>query len=86
VSANAPPAYGGKVREILICPNCGEEDSIDWKFDAWALFEITGVDADGALMKSADFTAQVFDDSIIECSSCGKSFEEEELARYLLKS
>ena len=74
------------MKETVICPNCGEEDSIDWKFDAWARFEITGVDADGWLMKSTDFTTQVFDHSVIECSGCGKRFEEKELALYLLGS
>ena len=56
----------------IICPNCGCEGSIDWKYDAWACFEITGIDAQGRLMKSADFDTQVFDDNKIECSECGR--------------
>jgi protein-arginine kinase activator protein McsA len=63
----------------LICPNCGDEGSIAWKFDAWARFEITGVDADGMLLKSSDFHTEIFDHNEIECSTCGRLFDEQEI-------
>ncbi|MGD0893603.1 MAG: hypothetical protein ABR923_18925 [Terracidiphilus sp.] len=70
----------------MVCPNCGCEDSIDWKYDAWACFEITGVDARGGLMKSTEFDTQVFDDNKIECSSCGRLFNEQEIVELLRRA
>jgi hypothetical protein len=43
----------------LACKNCGEKDSIVWKFDAWAIFEITGTDEVGSLTRSVDFQTQI---------------------------
>ncbi|MGO9336267.1 MAG: hypothetical protein ACLPY1_02045 [Terracidiphilus sp.] len=67
----------------IVCPNCGGDDSIDWKYDAWARFEITGVDARGGLMKSSEFDTQVFDHNKIECSTCGTLFNEQEIVELL---
>jgi hypothetical protein len=67
----------------MVCPNCGCEDSIDWKYDAWACFQITGVDAHGRLLKGTDFDTQVFDHNRIECSACSRLFEEREIVELL---
>ena len=71
---------------VMICPNCENEGSIDWRFDAWARFEITGVDARGRLMKSRDFDTQVFDHNVIECSACGRLFNEREIVELLRRA
>ena len=70
----------------VICPKCGEEDSIEHKFDAWACFLVTGFDADGSLTRSKEFDTQVFDASKIECSGCGEVFEESKLVLHLRKA
>lgn len=70
----------------VICPKCREEDSIEYKFDAWACFLVTGFDSEGRLAKSKEFDTQVFDASKIECTSCGEVFEESELVLHLRKS
>lgn len=67
----------------MICPNCGNEGLICWKFDAWACYEITGVDVNGGLLKSREFHTQVFDQNQIECLICGKSFNEEKIVELL---
>jgi|HubBroStandDraft_1064217.scaffolds.fasta_scaffold19675_6 hypothetical protein len=67
----------------IVCPNCGQEDSIECKHDAWACFLVTGVDKEGNLTKGRDFDTQVFDASEIGCTSCGKIFEEGQLVRQL---
>ncbi|MGA3370729.1 MAG: hypothetical protein ABSC48_03095 [Terracidiphilus sp.] len=67
----------------MVCPNCGGEGSINWKYDAWARFEITGVDSHGSLMRSAEFDTQVFDHNEIECSTCGRLFDEEQIVELL---
>jgi RecJ-like exonuclease len=67
----------------MICPNCRGEGSITWKFDAWARFEITGIDADGNLTKSNEFDTQVFDHNEIECSICGRLFNQKEIVELL---
>ena len=70
----------------MVCPNCGGEDSISWKFDAWARFGITGVDSRGGLMKSTEFDTQVFDHNEIECSTCGKLFDDQEIVELLRRT
>ena len=70
----------------MVCPNCGSESSIDWKYDAWACFEITGVDARGDLIKSTEFDTHVFDDNRIECSMCGRLFNEQEIVELLRRA
>jgi uncharacterized Zn finger protein len=70
----------------VACPNCGEEDTIEVKHDAWACFQVTGLDSGGHLAVSRDFDTQVFDHNVIECSECGTVFDEEELARRLKKA
>ena len=70
----------------MVCPNCGGEASIDWKYDAWARFEITGVDSRGGLTKSAEFDTQVFDNNKIECSMCGRIFSEQEIVELLRRA
>jgi DNA-directed RNA polymerase subunit RPC12/RpoP len=70
----------------IVCPNCGGEGSISWKFDAWARFGITGVDARGELMRSAEFNTQVFDHNEIECSACGRLFNEMEIMELLRRT
>lgn len=70
----------------LVCPKCGEEGTISWKYDAWACFEVIGVDSQGSLMKSADFDTQVFDDNKIECSQCGGLFAEREIVELLRRA
>jgi len=70
----------------MVCPNCGGEGSISWKYDAWALFEITGVDSRGNLTKSADFDTQVFDHNKIECSRCERLFNEQEIVELLRRA
>jgi ribosomal protein L37AE/L43A len=67
----------------VTCPACGEDDSLRRKFDAWACFEITGVDSDGDLVLSEIFDTQVFDDSEIECSNCDRKFDEQAIVDHL---
>jgi hypothetical protein len=71
--------------EPIICPNCKAEDSIDWKYDAWARFQVIGIDAKGELVRGSEFDTQIFDHSEIECSSCGTVFDQYELERHLQK-
>ena len=71
------------MRSELICPDCGSEGSIDWKYDAWARFEIIGVDSGGDLIRSIEFDTQVFDESEIGCSTCGRLFEEQEIVELM---
>jgi hypothetical protein len=70
----------------MVCPNCSGEGSINWKYDAWAHFEITGVDARGDLMRSTEFDTQIFDHNKIECSTCGRLFEEREILELLRRA
>ena len=67
----------------MVCPKCGDEGSISWKYDAWARFEITGVDSRGSLMRSTKFDTQVFDHNEIDCLTCGRLFNEEEIVELL---
>src|SRR5580704_16660231 len=76
----------GSLASEMVCPNCRAEGSIDWKYDAWARFEITGADARGNLMKSTEFDTQVFDHNKIECSTCGKLFNEQEVVELLRRT
>jgi hypothetical protein len=70
----------------MVCSDCGNEGSIEWRYDAWASFEIIGVDAEGGLIKSTDFDTQVFDDNKIECSKCGRLFTEREIVELLRRA
>lgn len=74
---------GSFMASEMVCPNCGGEGSICWKYDAWARFEITGVDSRGSLMRSTEFDTQVFDHNEIECVTCGRLFNEEEIVKLL---
>lgn len=69
--------------EPIVCPNCGEEDSIDIKHDAWARFQLVGVSSKGRLIKGREFDTNVFQYHEIECTSCGATFEESEMVSYL---
>ena len=70
----------------MVCPDCKGEGTISWKFDAWARFRITGVNARGDLMRSAEFDTQVFDHNEIECSTCGKLFKEHEIVELMRRT
>jgi Zn ribbon nucleic-acid-binding protein len=70
----------------ITCPACGEEDTLQRKFDAWACYGIRGVDADGRLVLSDDFDTQIFDDNHIECGDCGKEFTEGEIVDHLQRT
>jgi ribosomal protein L37E len=67
----------------VTCPSCGEESSLDRKYDAWASFEVLGVDTEGELILSKTFDTQMFDSNKIECSSCGAEFGEKEIREHL---
>jgi predicted nucleic-acid-binding Zn-ribbon protein len=71
---------------VASCPACGEEGSLDSKFDAWARYQIIGIDSTGGLKLSSCFDTQAFDYSEIECSSCGKKFTEQQVLDHLRSS
>jgi DNA-directed RNA polymerase subunit RPC12/RpoP len=68
---------------LVTCPACGEEASLDRKFDAWACFAIVGLAPNGQLMQAEELHTQVFDENEIECSRCGKKFDEQEVIDHL---
>ncbi len=71
---------------FVSCPACGGLDSLVRKFDAWAVFEIAGVKSNGDLALSDDFDTQVFDDNHIECCTCERQFNEDEIIQHLGRS
>lgn len=68
---------------VVSCPACGEVDSLDSKFDAWARYQIVGIDSLGNIELSSDLSVQTFDHNEIECSNCGKRFQEKEITSQL---
>lgn len=68
---------------VVSCPACGKESSLDSKFDAWARYQIIGIDSTGSLRLSSEFDTQIFDHNEIECSGCGRKFTEQEILDHL---
>jgi hypothetical protein len=71
------------MKNELVCQKCGAEGSIEWRFDAWARLEVTGIDAHGNPLKSAGFDTDIFDRNLIECSACERLFTDQGVVELL---
>ena len=71
------------MESAVVCPKCGEIDSLEVFFDAWARYKVIGVDGMGNLLLEAEPTIQEFDDNHVECVKCGETLSKDRAKEFV---